>query len=165
MLDKKNNQEVNTKADQTTINSLNQNENENEKKENTEVSGKNVRSEMIYQELAYIIFTVTISVLIYVVLGALVSLLFSWILSLLSLYSWIYNQSTILLWSVFTVISIIIIGFIMIKIENKVEEKLLSRFSTARLAFAVACTSFIVSVVIIYLFVSYFVNFLNFWLK
>ncbi len=162
LLDKKTNQEVNTETNLTTVNNLNQHE--QEKNIKNSVSDQ---PDIIYRELAYILFTITISVLIYVVWGALISLFLSWIFGLLGLYSWIYNQSTILSWSIFTIISIITIGFIMIKIENKVEEKLLPKFSTAQLAFAIACASFIVSVIIICLFVSYFVNFLNlnFWLK
>ncbi len=162
MSDKKTNQEVNIEPNQTTSENLNQDGQE----KNTKNSGSG-QPEILYREFAYILFTVTISVLIYAVLAALVSLLFSWIFSLLSLYSWIYSQSMIILWSIFTIVSILIIGFIMIKVENKVEEKLLARFSTAQLAFAVACSSFIVSIFVIYLFVSYFVNFLNinFWLK
>jgi hypothetical protein len=86
-----------------------------------------------------------------------------------NLYPWVFNQSPILLWAVFGLVSIIIIGAAMVQVETVVEERILpklQKFSQPTLLLV----NFLVLVGLIlgmYWLVSNFINYLNvtFWLK
>jgi hypothetical protein len=110
-----------------------------------------------------------LSLLIYTIVGSGLSWVVSWGLAQANLYPWVFNQSPILLWAIFGLVSMLIIGVIMVQVESLVETRILpklQKFSQPTLLLV----NFLVLMGLIlgmYWLVSNFVNYLNitFWLK
>jgi hypothetical protein len=122
-----------------------------------------------YQDLNSVLLVTILSLLIYTIVGSGLAWVVSWGLAQANLYPWVFNQSPILLWAVFGLVSIIIIGAAMVQVETVVEERILpklQKFSQPTLLLV----NFLVLVGLIlgmYWLVSNFINYLNvtFWLK
>jgi len=122
-----------------------------------------------YQDLNSVLLVTILSLLIYTIVGSGLSWVVSWGLAQANLYPWVFNQSPILLWAIFGLVSMLIIGVIMVQVESLVETRILpklQKFSQPTLLLV----NFLVLMGLIlgmYWLVSNFVNYLNitFWLK
>lgn len=122
-----------------------------------------------YQDLNSVLLVTILSLLIYTIVGSGLSWIVSWGLAQANLYPWVFNQSPILLWAIFGLVSMLIIGVIMVQVESLVETRILpklQKFSQPTLLLV----NFLVLMGLIlgmYWLVSNFVNYLNitFWLK
>jgi len=122
-----------------------------------------------YQDLNSVLLVTILSLLIYTIVGSGLSWIVSWGLAQANLYPWVFNQSPILLWAIFGLVSMLIIGVIMVQVESLVETRILpklQKFSQPTLLLV----NFLVLLGLIlgmYWLVSNFVNYLNitFWLK
>jgi len=122
-----------------------------------------------YQDLNSVLLVTILSLLIYTIVGSGLSWIVSWGLAQANLYPWVFNQSPILLWAIFGLVSMLIIGVTMVQVESLVETRILpklQKFSQPTLLLV----NFLVLVGLIlgmYWLVSNFVNYLNitFWLK
>jgi len=122
-----------------------------------------------YQDLNSVLLVTILSLLIYTVVGSGLSWIVSWGLAQANLYPWVFNQSPILLWAIFGLVSMLIIGVTMVQVESLVETRILpklQKFSQPTLLLV----NFLVLMGLIlgmYWLVSNFVNYLNitFWLK
>jgi hypothetical protein len=122
-----------------------------------------------YQDLNSVFLVTILSLVIYTIVGSGLSWIVSWGLAQANLYPWVFNQSPILLWAIFGLVSMLIIGVTMVQVESLVETHILpklQKFSQPTLLLV----NFLVLVGLIlgmYWLVSNFVNYLNitFWLK
>jgi hypothetical protein len=122
-----------------------------------------------YQDLNSVLLVTILSLLIYTIVGSGLAWVVSWGLAQANLYPWVFNQSPILLWAIFGLVSMLIIGVTMVQVESLVETRILpklQKFSQPTLLLV----NFLVLVGLIlgmYWLVSNFVNYLNvtFWLK
>jgi len=122
-----------------------------------------------YQDLNSVLLVTILSLLIYTIVGSGLSWIVSWGLAQANLYPWVFNQSPILLWAIFGLVSMLIIGVTMVQVESLVETRILpklQKFSQPTLLLV----NFLVLMGLIlgmYWLVSNFVNYLNitFWLK
>lgn len=122
-----------------------------------------------YQDLNSVLLVTILSLLIYTIVGSGLSWIVSWGLAQANLYPWVFNQSPILLWAIFGLVSMLIIGVTMVQVESLVETRILpklQKFSQPTLLLV----NFLVLIGLIlgmYWLVSNFVNYLNitFWLK
>ena len=122
-----------------------------------------------YQDLNSVLLVTILSLLIYTIVGSGLAWVVSWGLAQANLYPWVFNQSPILLWAIFGLVSMLIIGVTMVQVESLVETRILpklQKFSQSTLLLV----NFLVLVGLIlgmYWLVSNFINYLNvtFWLK
>jgi|GEM_PF-1929486 len=122
-----------------------------------------------YQDLNSVILVTILSLLIYTIVGSGLAWIISWGLAQANLYPWVFNQSPILLWAIFGLVSMIIIGAAMVQVETVVEKHILPKLQKFS-QLMVLLVNFIVLVGLIlgmYWLVSNLVNYLNvtFWLK
>ncbi len=119
------------------------------------------------KELAHTLFSVSFSVVLFLPVAMLVSLFISWLFSLMSLYSWLTQQPEIYFWVIFTTLTLVGIGSIMLWLDKQVETKVLQRLPNDQVALITSVITLIVFSIAIYFIISWFVNFLNvnFWLN
>jgi hypothetical protein len=118
------------------------------------------------KDLSHTIFSITLSILLFLPVAMLISLFISWVFSLMDLYSWLVQQPQWLFWVIFGTLTMLGIGAIMLWADKQVESKVLSKFTDDKLALAGAVGFFIIVATLAYFIISWYMNFLNlnFWL-
>ncbi len=130
---------------------------------------ENLKKPSFYQDLNSILLTTILSLFVYTIVALGLSWVVSWGLAQANLYPWVFNQSPILLWAIFGLVSVVLIGAIMVQAETIVEKQILPKLQKfSEQGVLVASLLVLVGLILgMYFVVSNFINYLNvtFWLK